>query len=53
VFVDRAWRFHVSGGSVTELSVTENCHGRGGDGLILHRRVVNYRSILLTIERFG
>jgi len=36
---------HGSGGSFTELSVTENCRGRGGDGIILRQptpdRMVN------------
>jgi hypothetical protein len=28
---------HGSGRSLTELSVTENCRGRGGDGMILRQ----------------
>ena len=37
VGVDRASRFHALGGSVTELSVTENCHGWSGDERSLHQ----------------
>jgi hypothetical protein len=40
-----------SGGSVTELSVTEYCRGRGGDRMILPRRNADLWSILLTLEK--
>jgi hypothetical protein len=49
VFVDLAWRFRQFGGSVTELSVTENCHGRNGDNLICTHRgggIGQYSSLL-------
>jgi hypothetical protein len=39
-----AWCFRALGGSVTELSVTENCHGRDGDEFSLHR---SHREILV------
>jgi hypothetical protein len=39
------------GGSVTELSVTGNCHGPGGDRDSLHPSRAEKRSILLTLEK--
>jgi hypothetical protein len=51
VFVDRAADPHVEfGGSVTELSVTENCQGQVGDNPACALRVGRCWSILLIFE---
>ena len=39
------------GGSATELSVTESCHGRGGDKMKMLPASENYWSIQLTFGK--